>query len=628
MKKKNDAIDKVEKIADENKKNTSGDYSGNYDEQVIEAFGGTPYLKEIKKEKNDSDARVAKALETERKRAERKKQKARKTEFKKRAAEMKKKERERKKADCKNEKEKLAAAKKARNLMLKNETKSEKAARLAAEKQARLSEKEKKKYLKAEANRLRLYKRRQKLERKLERKHAFSNEARSKNVSSQNDKGVGGWVAAVVSLGSVVLILATLFTLSLTTQTFGNDKQSGMTAQAYYDFVDYVDAMDTGLSKALVSSDEKNVQKILTEVTAQANLAAADLARLPISDENKFYTVKFVNQVGDYSKYLINRLIDGYSLTETDKETLKKLYEINNELKRELMKATAEAGEKYDFDNMNAETKDDALLNVFSAAEERSAEYPELIYDGPFSDGLKSKKAKGLTGEEVSLTKAEENFKKYFADYVVDNVEAVGEKNDKIKTYDFESKIKNGGALYAEVSKLGGELIFFDCYDDCSEANYDLDYCIETGAAFISGLGIKGMYPVWATENGSVAYINYAFELDGVIVYPDMIKVTVCKERGIVSAFDAREYYLNHVSRKIPSAVLSENEAIKKCSTLSQIESVRLALIPKGNDDEVLTYECSGKVGDSTFYVYVDAFTGREVKIFKVVETLEGKLLA
>ena len=93
--------------------------------------------------------------------------------------------------------------------------------------------------------------------------------------------------------------------------------------RSFYDFVGYVDNMETNMSKFFVATDEKGQQKILTDLAVQSNLADAALSELPIKDESKYLTSKYINQVGDYSKYLNNRLIDGYSLTEEEMNNMK-----------------------------------------------------------------------------------------------------------------------------------------------------------------------------------------------------------------------------------------------------------------------------------------------------------------
>ena len=50
-------------------------------------------------------------------------------------------------------------------------------------------------------------------------------------------------------------------------------------------------------------------------------------------------------------------------------------------------------------------------------------------------------------------------------------------------------------------------------------------------------------------------------------------------------------------------------------------------MVPVGETSEKLCYEFTGTYDDSTFYVYIDALSGKQVQMFKVVESTEGTLL-
>ena len=57
------------------------------------------------------------------------------------------------------------------------------------------------------------------------------------------------------------------------------------------------------------------------------------------------------------------------------------------------------------------------------------------------------------------------------------------------------------------------------------------------------------------------------------------------------------------------------------------VSEERVAVIPLGNGNETLAYEFIGTFNDSTYYIYLDADTLKEVEIYKVVITEEGTLL-
>lgn len=436
-----------------------------------------------------------------------------------------------------------------------------------------------------------------------------------------------GWAIAVVVLGSLALIFGTLFTISVTKNTDGGKTISGSVDRAYYNLVNYVDSMDVDMSKLIVSNDKKQQQRILTELSAKAMLAAEDISRLPMKDESKFYTTKFVNQVGDYSKYLNNKLIDGLSVTNEDKDNLKSLYEINGTLKTELTKTTADMGADYDFMTLLDDTAGNILLDKFDELESNATDYPKLIYDGPFSDGLDEKSPKGLDGEAVSLAKAMEIVEQQFISYGLTEMEPEGEGKGFIETYNFNCKTEDEGGMYVELSKIGGKVINFECYRDCTQQKLSLDDAEQVAEKFLDKMGFKDMKAVWATEKGAVAYLNFVYTINGVAIYPDMVKVTVCKERGVVSSMDAREYYLNHTVRSLETPKLTAEQAKDTVSENIDIETCRLAVVPYGQSKEALTYEISGKVDGATYYVYVDAVDGREINIFRVVETTEGMLV-
>jgi intein/homing endonuclease len=70
-------------------------------------------------------------------------------------------------------------------------------------------------------------------------------------------------------------------------------------------------------------------------------------------------------------------------------------------------------GENFSFSNM-LNSQDSIVLKAFDNLQNLSVGYPELIYDGPFSDGLDNREVKGITGAEISEQQAKEKFIKIF----------------------------------------------------------------------------------------------------------------------------------------------------------------------------------------------------------------------
>jgi germination protein YpeB len=267
------------------------------------------------------------------------------------------------------------------------------------------------------------------------------------------------------------------------------------------------------------------------------------------------------------------------------------------------------------------------LLENFTELENLSVEYPELIYDGPFSDGIDRAEIKGLSGGEITPEVAREIFRASFAKFSLEEDPiSDGETNGDIECYNVYSSVK-GENLYAQVSKVGGKIIMFSYAGSCLSTDITKEFAIEKAKEFLESLDIFGMTPVWINLSNNVYTINFAFEDNGVIVYSDLVKIRVCAETAMVIGLEATEYYTNHTERIIPSPTLTKESAMEKVSSNIEILTSRLALVPVGRSGERLCYEFSGEYDGSTFYAYIDAENGRQVELFKVIKAGEGELL-
>ena len=569
---------------------------------------------------------------------------------KKKQAEAKKKREQAKKAKLETKKAKAAARKeKQRSLrelriakkeerikrreFLKNESKEDRQKRLAAEKQAKLKIKAQKAERRAELKKAKAERaaemKRQKQAARHERKMKKA-EMKERRGRENRSRGVGGWLAAVISLGCSVLVLGSVLALSLFTDVLSFGKKDGGTEaaeRAFYDLVGYVDNIETNMSKLFVASDSESQQKILGDLMVQSNLADSSLAALPVMDESKHYASKYINQVGDYAKYLNNRLIDQQTLTNEDMDRLVELYNVNTDLKEALTTLSAKVNEEYDFDLLKDNNANDLIISQFNDFEKGAVDYPEMIYDGAFSDGVNNKEVKGLSGEEIDETVAVEKFNEIFAEYGELDPSVMGmTENSEIICYNVTS-MTEGGEIYAQISKVAGKLVMFNAYRECGEVKLSEEECIAKAGEFLEKLGYKDMKCVWNYASGGTEHLNFAYTENGVVMYPDLVKLNVCMETGVVTGLDADNYYINHTDRLIGKAKHDMGEAFDKVNVKLDVQDERVTVIPLGNGRETLAYEFIGTYNGSVYYVYVDANTLKEVEIYKVVDTEQGRLL-
>ena len=379
----------------------------------------------------------------------------------------------------------------------------------------------------------------------------------------------------------------------------------------------------------MASNDDGVRQKLLGDVRVQSNLAVENLSSLAIKDDSKYYTTKFINQTGDYAKYLGEKLMSGKPLTEKDMLTIESIYETNRYIKESLDELTGEIDENFDFSTIYEGKDDNVVIKRFKDLESKSVEYPHMVYDGAFADEIKSGNAESLKNEkEVSESEATDMLKKYFSNLTLSEVTLTGAINDEVLSgYNFTAVDSDGVQIDAQLSKKGGKLMNFNYYKECSALNYGLEACVKIADEFLKKAGLKNMKAVWVLEDGANATVNYAYEQDGVICYSDLVKISVCRERGVVNGMDARNYYLNHKVRELATPLIKLGEAQSRLNGSLTVQKSSLALIPQNGGSETLAYEFIAGKEDGTYYVYIDALTGAEADIFKVVETSEGTML-
>lgn len=637
---KNSAIEKTEKLAENANTSHISEDTAKVKKSTAKSGKKAESTKNVKNAKAKDKAKDKKAVlaakqkrEEERAKLRMKKaeEKAARKAEKKRLALEKKEAAKKKRESIKELKIKKREERIARRDALKHETKEQRLERIAAEKQARLELKRERQQRRAEAKaekrKLRAEMLAEKRRTKAEAKERRAKERNSRKVS-RSTRGIGGWLAAVIALGCSCLVLATLLVFNVFMTGSGSDMLAGTYAKSFYDLVGYVDNIDVNLGKLGVSSDNGSRQKILSDIVVQASLAEDDLQALPLEDESRFYTVKFVNQLSDFGKYLNNKLIDGEKMTESDMNTVAQFKKINSTLKEELNNLASNLGDGYDFTTLLNGEEENVVLKKFNELQSNAVDYPKMIYDGPFADEPeKTAKDVKKTENPIDENKALDLFNDYLSGYDITDAKICGKADgESFATYQLQAKAGKAN-VECQISD-DGKLVTFNWFMDCKDKNYDRDQCIDIATEFLQKCGYKSIKPVWTTENDNTVYVNFVHrEKDDIIVYADMIKVEVCMERGKVTAMDATKYLENHKDREYAAPSLTVVEAEKKLNKDITVESSRLAIIPLETGKEKLAYEFFGKASDGDYYIYIDAATGRELQIFKVVETDEGTLL-
>lgn len=407
---------------------------------------------------------------------------------------------------------------------------------------------------------------------------------------------------------------------------------------AFYELVDYVQNVESYLAKSLISTSPEHGAQTLTHVWREADLAQSYLAQLPIGAEELSNTAKFLNQVSDYSYTLSQKNIYKEELTQQDLDNLEQLHNYSIELKNTLVQLSADMNEgRISWGELTkkgtvafAQQVSNISQDSFSNLEENFHEYAGLIYDGAFSEHLTNPERKGLTGEEIDEERAKQIAIEFIGQDRIEEITSNGlSENGNIPSYDFYVRAKNGNKkdnATISISKKGGHIVQSNYNRDVEVENISQEQAAQIGKEFLNSRGYKNMKDTYYLKQSGIVTINYAYEQNGVTMYPDLIKVKVALDNGEILGVETTGYLNSHEERNLQQTKITKQQAKSKLNPKLAIQSESLAVIPTEYQTEILCYEFKGKVDDTDFLVYINATTGKEEDILVIVNTPDGTL--
>ena len=445
------------------------------------------------------------------------------------------------------------------------------------------------------------------------------------------NKSKRNWL--VVSI--VVLLILTLITgyYAFRLKEKYNNVNNNNYTEAFSNLVNYVNSVENYLAKAMISKSPEHAAQTLTQIWRDSNLAIVYLSRIPLENEGLSQTAKFLNQVSDYSYSLSRKNINNEELTNEDFENLETMHEYCVNLENTLNQLSEEiyTGQiTWDSLNTNSGTKFAQAvdsISVFSNIDDNLNEYEGLIYDGAYSDHVNKQEKVGLTGNDLSEEDAKNKVREFIGDEATEIELNSFLHNADIPSYDFSVSLKNREEKYSVmISKKGGHIVESTLDREVNEEKITQEEANEIGKSYLADKGFENMKETYFIKQGNVVTINYAYNDNGVIVYPDLIKVRVALDNGEVLGIEATGYLNSHQEREYVEPKISIDEARSTLSEKIEILSENMAIIPTEWITEITCYEFKGKVKDKEFLVYINVETGKEEDILIILETPGGTL--
>ena len=405
-------------------------------------------------------------------------------------------------------------------------------------------------------------------------------------------------------------------------------------SRAFASLSESLNDMDDALYKALCASSPGITASSLTEAYARASAAEACLAALPRSDIRLEHTASFISKTCDYVFFLSKKAASGGTLSDEEYENLRSLFSSAESvagtvgtLYERLLTGSVSLREleqlEDDVEKAEDDVSDMTLSGSFKKLETEFPELPSLIYDGPFSEHIEKLEPLYLKDRKLVSRADAVRVASLFTGIDRNRLSILLERNEEFPVY----LISDGRGVSVEVTKAGGVVSYMSDERTVFSAGLTVEEGIRRAKAHLKSMGLSRMRETYHITEDNEVTVNFAAEEDSVILYPDLVKVTVALDNGGMTHFEAAGYIMSHRERALPAPAVTEEQAAAAVSSRLTVLSHAVALIPTSGKNEVLCHEfkCESPDGRHVI-VYVNAETGAEEKLLILLETENGTL--
>ena len=391
-----------------------------------------------------------------------------------------------------------------------------------------------------------------------------------------------------------------------------------------------LDTISLNLDKCLYASSSPMIAGIATEVWRASTAAKTNLSEITDGEAELSGIYKFLSQVGEYTMTLNEKSAKGEKFSAEEIKNLEILGEFAEKLSGEVnYLISEEQNGALSFEYVKSTLKEDSENTKLYLGEELDdsaqamKDYPTLIYDGPFSDNIDTKKS--VLIENLPEISKEEAQKKAatFLDVNETELYFLSESNANIDCYNFYN-----ADLTVSVTKKGGIVTYMLYSRFADESTLTYEEAIEKARFFLNQRGYKNIKESYYAVTDGIMTINFAFYENDITYYTDLIKVSVALDNGEITAFDSTGYLMNHTNR----ADTGENkytieEAEKLLNATLKVKASKKVFIPTDYGTEIYAYEYHCVAPDEKeILVYIDPKTGVEAEILILLYSDNGVL--
>lgn len=387
-------------------------------------------------------------------------------------------------------------------------------------------------------------------------------------------------------------------------------------------------AISTQLAKMQVAQNVRTRVELLGAISRQADGVVGGLTALPLSHAAMSDTITFCNQLSEYTLGLALLAASG---DETAQEDLNQLAELKNHCTLLLGRLAVSEQDMAQLSAPGSVFYEEAAADLRPLEQvtdpDHGMAYPSMIYDGAFSDARRTGTPRGLNPTQVDQQMALEITRSYLGEERVKTAVPGASAGGVLPSHGVTVTLNDGLVLNAEVTRQGGQMLWIMPEQASFEPRLTLEECTEAAQRFLQKHGYALMEASYYQVYDGLAVIHFAALQDGVLLYPDQLKLQIRMDTGEVVGLEAHQYLMNHTQRTNLAPALTQEQALESVSPQLAVEQVRLCVIPEGSGER-LCYEITGTTNQQTYMVYIDAATGEEADVLMLMDGAEGPLAA
>ncbi len=176
--------------------------------------------------------------------------------------------------------------------------------------------------------------------------------------------------------------------------------------------------------------------------------------------------------------------------------------------------------------------------------------------------------------------------------------------------------------LNLEITRQGGKVLLMSPETAAFPIRKTVEACRDAALAFLQSRGFSKMESPWYQVYDGLCVLTCVGVQQGVLIWPDRVTVQVRMDTAEVVGLEARQYWRNHIPRKLQTPLLTASEARAYLS--AEPSEGRLCLLPH-EGQERLCWQFTVPHEDDVYISYIDAMTGRELRLEKVMHLESGE---